>query len=343
MMQEEISTRSPPSRAKILAMQAEPAGGGTGNNDPWRQHVVTRYLLANWAPDGELIAHDLWRDSAQRRSPRAEGFVPSLVADGSAAIEARWKELEDAARPAVERLGAVDLLDDAKAMASLRDLLALHLARSKTVDVMWERSLRENDEVAALWKLIHDPAVLDAVFEERTGLKPAGPAARLEALEYLTALFEERLGQHRKGFRDALVEQVETARERLSSAFLEIGHAQGCDFLIGDSPMQPYDRDSRRVGFLNGVTLDQADYLGMPLTPQFTVGITTRGPHRMIEVHAPAVARLNEIQLWTAHWKVYYRPGSDLAGMASEHAAQRSGAPADTIRRFTGQANSGRK
>ena len=79
------------------------------------------------------------------------------------------------------------------------------------------------------------------------------------------------------------------------------------------------------AGYLGGVSWADADYLGMPFGPRVTIGLATRGSGRVTEVETRGVAQLNQIQLATAHWKAYCRPGSPAAEQVADVLA---GAPA---------------
>jgi hypothetical protein len=314
-------------------LEQSAAAGHCGLVDQWpgvenglKQHVVSATLLRRWADGGTLVAYYLATGKQRRRSPKAEGFIRGLVRDGADAVEARWSRIEQHAPAVFSALDDGTLVGDPVATGHLKDLFALHFARSRTMIDVYLRSTAGTAE-----RMLSDPdsvtqngAVLDEYFRERTGLEPAGPAARLWALEAIEADVTSQFAPGSEFFVERLVSNYERIRGDLDGWGVQIGITDSAEFLIGDDPVQTVDSTTGRVGVLSGVTIPEADALLMPFGPHHVAAVANEDS--TLAIGADGVDRLNRIQVISARTKVYFRPGSPLAEAVARHWASRHGA-----------------
>lgn len=284
--------------------------------DPWRQHVVSRVLLRRWCIDGVLGAYSLVHDSTETpKGPKAFGFVAGYVAVEPQAVEELWATIENRVPAAFEQIDAGRLPDE-QGRTALIDLCALHLARSATTKKMWENALSEQLEaggrLAELMSWIQQPVVLRAWFEHETGLEATGAEAEEWARDRLAEKFATNFGSDGAGFRDAVIDQFEKAREWFGNLNLQVGHLADGELAIGDAPVTTYDRDTRRAGLLSGVSLNDANSISLPLGPHHVMDFSSDGPDRWIELDASHGKHTNARQVACASERVHYRPGSEV-------------------------------
>ena len=285
-------------------MTAKPSGAVR------RQHLVSKVLLKQWAVDGELTAFNLETGTARARSPKAEGFEIDFVLHGATLAEARWQDFEQRAADALLATTSGTLFAEDAHVVTIKGLLGLHLVRSRVATSMWNRALKRqvgqgaSSHTANLIALINDPDVQDAIFENLTGLQPAGDEARSIAQNHLAAEFDRRLGTGGEAFAEVLRENLDRFVEENAARTVEVGVSER-ELLIGDVPALTVDHATRSVGFLAGVTIAAADTLFMPVGPHHVVGLGGSGEFR--DLPDAASDTLNHLQLISAHRKVYMR------------------------------------
>lgn len=208
-------------------------------------------------------------------------------------------------------LDAGDLFDDTDTVAQLKDFFALHFARSLTAFDVFDAS-----RVRSLEELTRDRDLryrrrFDRLFEELTGIVPAGPGARLYALEEMLRRIAAKIGRGSEFFSERIAATFTRVREELDGCGLQIGVAESGSFIIGDDPVQTIDSESGRVGILSGVTLEQADVVLMPLGPRHVVSAAKEDG--WLPIQPTGVRRLNRVQVLAARRKVYLVPGDGFA------------------------------
>lgn len=279
------------------------------------QHIVSAVLLRRWTLRGALLVYDLRYDYLRLRSPRAEGYITGFTRVGTSGFEAKWAAIEQR-MPAV--FAAVDdgvVFDHPEFVAHLKDFMALHFSRSRTMREVYRRSLEH-----AMANLIEegndlrDPRRLEELFFLRYGLHAAGPGARLAAYEAALKEIGSQLEEGGAFFGERLDAHFGRIREELDRWKLQIGRAtEDAEFLISDDPVQTVDSETGRVGVLSGVTIDQADALLLPLGPRHVVSASNKDEY--LPIHQAGIRILNSAQLVGAHEKVFMRPESGVEAM----------------------------
>ena len=255
--------------------------------------------------------------------PRREGFITGFIRKDATTAEQRWKKYEDAAPTVFGTLDDRTIFDSPELVDALKDLFALHFTRSRTMTIAYLRSFGGifDGQLQKPEAIVNDPAMLDRLFEMITGLKPAGPEARLFAFEAYQYELIERLGPGSASFAERIEENFTKMREMLHDWKIEVGVAVDSQFVIGDDPVQTVDSVTGKVGILSGVPIGQADGLIMPFGPQHTVAAAKA--NGFVDIPAAGVDRINRIQVISAEEKVFARPGSNLSGAIARHHATR--------------------
>jgi hypothetical protein len=119
-----------------------------------------------------------------------------------------------------------------------------------------------------------------------------------------------RLSQSGYMFRMTVEDYFKKACDRISHRGLEIICPQHDEFLIGDTPAFTVDHKRGALGFRDGVSIDDATTIVLPLGPHRLVAL---GPKdEWVSVPQSFVEELNGFQVRKAVHQVFMRPGSGL-------------------------------
>lgn len=149
-------------------------------------------------------------------------------------------------------------------------------------------------------------------FRQRYGLVPAGPEGMRRGAE----LFHGRaVTLHSQGglFRISVQNLYEKVCGRFDVGGVEIltPADPGKEFLLGDVPAITIASTTGEFGLSQGITVDKADMIFMPLTPRLLVVIGPANAARSIsDVDVDAY---NEMQVREARDFVLHRPGANFA------------------------------
>lgn len=159
------------------------------------QHVVSAVLLRRWASSGHVSAFDIQHRVIRLRSPRSEGFVDNYTRQDAERHEARWADIEDKMPAVFELLDSSRLHDDPAAVETLKDFLALHVARSRTTKQVYDDAFaRRIRDLEGTSEILNRDELLDEYYRDRTGLNPAGPQGRADARSAYIAEITQRVG-----------------------------------------------------------------------------------------------------------------------------------------------------
>ena len=277
------------------------------------QHVVSRFLLKRWSDSGGLlISHRIDNGYVRRVGPAGVGRIDSFVQlDLSDPVERRWADIESRAGDAIQR--AVEAAEPAEGDVAdaLKDLLALHLLRSRDSTERWALSITSNERIRQLLEWLDEPGVLENLALARTGIHAAGPELLEAEKDFQLARLERELGMGGVGFVESTLTNLDQVRTRFASYAVQIGWSESdAPFLIGDTPAVVVDTDSGSIGFRNGVTLKSCNQVLMPIGPHHTLSLGTEPAW----VHLPAglVSELNSLQLWNSRVVAMYGTDSQL-------------------------------
>jgi hypothetical protein len=289
---------------------------------PEHQHVVSQILLRRFADSqsGLISAYDL-NDGVERLLPPSSlGVVRRFIRKNPKEAEALWQQTESNLTEAFAAIDERTVFDQPAVLEVLRDAIALHWARSKTVMAVLEQS-QERVRKLRRQGLAEKPEVLAAAYRDYFRVEPHGPAD-LEKIADL--IHEQALAQLRAEdfFGERVIENFHESRERTRRHAVQIGIPEVGEFAIGDSPVVAWRAGHAGLGPLGGVPWSSADAILLPLGPGHCASLASEGGWISIPGHS--VDRLNADQARHAFRHVYYRPGSGL-GMCMDNArTQRS-------------------
>ncbi len=192
----------------------------------------------------------------------------------------------------------------------MRNLVALHFARGLQTLIDFERSFQNvySNQVNAL---ATRPESAEA-FRRRFGICPAGPEGRqLGAQEVLSRTkLEVNNGDV---FRLAVERLFDRVVDRLQHRDVEIltpAPASG-EFLVGDVPALTVRSGEARAGVMDGIPLDHADAVVLPLAPRLLASLGSGSGYRAVP--QALVDWYHKLQVTAALEYVCYRPGAAVA------------------------------
>lgn len=290
-----------------------------------QQHIVSKVLIKRWTSEGRVLAVDLDHPHAQPKlkAPAAIGYKIYFIRAASKQWEDRWRTVENLAPGVFAAVDDRSIFDQPALVDALKDLIAIHFARSHVADLAWRASLRSPamaEREAEIADILRMDGALDELFGHYTGLTPPGtPESRQIALDRFARDFEARVGEGGLAFAEAVGEATDQMREILDRHSLDIGvAANGAEFVLSDTPVQTLDHSTRTVGILSGIALDRADTIVMPVGPKNVVAPGKQST--FTEMRPPAVSSTNAAMVASARRFVYARPGSGQDSWAREAA-----------------------
>lgn len=276
-----------------------------------RQHVVSQTVLRRWTLEGHLAAVDLRNGRVSLKAPRATGFVPWFVhADFSGPLEAMWAEVEAQVPTLIAAVENGTAFSDDDVLDGLRQLVAVHVIRSKPMATMWARSYQQqsaNGRIARIRDALADPDVRRAVYEHETGLAVVGDVPAERVADSRLNRLDQTAGPGGAWFVENALMNYSRLLEILRRQFVQIGHHPTGGLVLGDSPATTYDPQRQLVGLLGGANLVDSIIL-MPVTPKYLVSFGRTGGY--LELSDPSVKLLNNVQFASALEWIYCVPGS---------------------------------
>jgi hypothetical protein len=282
------------------------------------QHVISKVILKRFAADSGpsknlLYPFHLERPDAYHKllGPAGCGKVPNFITYASASAEQMWKQTEDRLHDALTALDNGALFDHPVHQATIKDVIALHYARSTAARVVHFRIFTQAYAAArSLWLTTWRPK-LTAAFYKTKGFYPLGDQA---LGKFLDEVMEQSLDLAATGqlFRVRIEEIYRKAREHIGGSALEILTPGRNEFLIGDIPALTIRRDSPQPGVLSGIALGDADTVIMPFGPRHLAALART--NLTAELAPEQVDAVNTFQVKGAGEFVYLRPGSGLEG-----------------------------
>ena len=282
------------------------------------QHLVSGVLLGQFAaPIGQRGAPQVYSLNLEHPHARLIGRgldtcgtapVKDFVRFESGSLEKVWAQVEntaDAEFSAVRDGGALQ----PGHLDRLRDLIAIHHARSIQYYAVFEESLENANELARrYWRQY--PEVLDAIAASRLGL-PAGEAgSRERAVQELHRPLTKQI-EDGVLFRVLMEYRYRRTRHWLRGLGVEILTPSRGEFVVGDIPALTVRKGMPGAGVNAGIGYAHADAIILPIAPDFLLRVVD-GPSRYAHADGEEVTELNTWQVRGAFSHVYLRPGSGL-------------------------------
>lgn len=277
--------------------------------------MVSQALLNRFAsPDGFITAYDLRYGVSNLRTSKAVGFESNFVKREPDTTEAVWREVEELIRPALSEVDQQSGPLSETTERVVKDLVALHFARSLATSAGHSRALVHAEE-----KVRSNKADLARLARAKySGLHlDFAPSIHAEIADEIIAAVrdEESTGTV---FRDDVLRYFEVTRTNLSTFSLMVRPLMGeAELLLGDCPAVSLSRGmepSTRSPLL------EAAFIAMPLGPQNVAFVYPDGIDEPVVPVGPEEALyLNRSQVAQAQRQVYSRPGSGLNQMVQAY------------------------
>jgi hypothetical protein len=287
------------------------------------QHTVTKRILKEYADShGKLAVFDRTAGTRQLRSPGAGIFTTQFDLFDSRGAEERWNIFENRFPAALSRVRLRTALTDDRTVATLKDLIALHWARSTSIRVTQERIYAKVIEEHKRRLVKTRPDLLERALRNDVGLTAASHAE----LNWLSDKLHDRVATENTAMwnsqRDAV--NFAAARSYIDKFAVQVGYAEGRDFLISDCPVLTTTQGVKGTGPHQGIGIKSANRIAMPIAPDLLLAL---GPEPAIhEMTNEVVDRYNQWQ-WEAcvSW-IAARPGgaADTTLVLAERLAAQS-------------------
>jgi hypothetical protein len=258
-----------------------------------RQHTVSKVVLRRFLSHNQLSVFDRKGAVIQSTGLRGAFHYDDFIAHDANEAERRWWEVENKLNRVYKLIDQRRALDDPDAVATLRDLLAVHWARSPATRAVHER-IRASVIAQHRAEFAATPGLLERLFTTQTlGLLPSGPGAldwindRLHTLpEAVTErFFSERNAAH-----------YQHARNRFAQSAVQIGYATGgAEFFIGDTPVITRKNGGPGLGPHQGVAINESTELVMPISPTVIIGLGTTP--LILQIEPEMVEHFNALQV----------------------------------------------
>ena len=278
-----------------------------------RQHVISRRgVLGNFVEDvppggRQLAKFNVATGQLEFTGTNGVGYVRHFVPVDSQATENLWGQVETRLTPAITAALNGTALTSPAHLSTLKHAVALHFARNPQTLTIHNQSFAEALQ-NGVEQLAKTQLAADA-FKLHYGLEAAGPEALRMGAE---AVMERLVRLHKEGglFRLSAQRLFEMVRDRFDTRGIQIltPASPSKEFLLGDIPALTLDYATGAVGLAQGVTVDHADEIFMPLAPTLLVAIGP--PDGARSIPDDEVDQYNQRQVRAAHDYLIHRPGA---------------------------------
>jgi len=286
--------------------------------DVHTQHLVSGVLLGQFtAPIGQRGAPQVYSLSLEHPHAKLTGRglercgsapVEDFVRFQSGSLEKVWARVENNADTEFSAVRDGTAVQPGH-LDWLRDLIAIHHARSIQYYSVFEDSLQNARQVALrFWQ--HYPGVLDAIAASRLSLPGGDAASRERAVQELQRPLSKQIVDGAL-FRVLMEYRYRRTRHWLRGLGVEILTPSHGEFVVGDIPALTVRKGMPNAGVSAGIGYAFADAVILPIAPDFLLRVVD-GPSRYAQADGEEVAELNAWQVRGAFSHVYLRPGSGL-------------------------------
>ncbi len=269
------------------------------------QHLISQALMRQFCiptnQGNRLLGYNLQFGGTRLLPTKQVGKLRNFVKIDSEATEELWGRTEQDLPAAIKAARTRRVLKNPKHVAVIKDAIALHYARSRTILESVEKNWQETLATARAAYMANQPAMQE-LFYQKHGYWAGGSTVAEEIADDLLS-GATALNQSGAYFRLRVVDLFEEARRRAAAARLEIiwscrGQFQ---FLFGDVPA---------LTIPDGAPFGDATTVFLPLSPTRLAALGKAD--RFEAVGARAVRQANARQVANARDYVYMHPGSGL-------------------------------
>jgi hypothetical protein len=284
-----------------------------------RQHYVSQVVLRRFVEPvsgvGRVLSrYDLASGITDLIGTRGVAFLDHFIAVDSATTERLWQKVENSLGPGIDRAVRRVTLTKAERL-TLRRTVALHFVRNPQSVRAHEKAFE--DAAAEQVERLGDTWFAEEAFRRHTGgLVAVGPEGRRIGIERSQGRLRD---MYKAGglFRLSVQRLYEKLSDRFDTAGLAIltPANPSREFLVGDVPAVTYNTTTGAAGLGEGVAIDQADEIVMPLAPGLLVAIGPPDGARAIS--DTDVDLYNSLQVRAAREFVMHRPGANFAAQVA--------------------------
>lgn len=301
-------------RMHRMAERAISPMSGRVKNQHYVSQVVLRQFVEPTQAGCVLSRHDLSTGVTDPIGSKGVAYLEHFIAVDSRATEKLWQKVENAIRPAIGVALRGRKLSSAQ-RSTLRYAVALHYVRNPQTVEATEKAFAEATTLQI--ERLAETRFAEEAFRRNTGgLLPAGPEGRRIGIEKSQGRLRDI--QASGGlFRLSVQRLYESVCDRFDNKGLEILRPANplSEFLVGDVPAVTYNKTTGAAGVPEGVAIDQADEIVMPLAPQLMVAIGPPDGERSLMDEE--IDFYNRMQVRAARDFVMYRPGSSHTAKVS--------------------------
>jgi len=261
---------------------------------PLGQHTVSKFVLKQFANgDGTVAAYERATGRWRRHSFGARIFETTFDGHDPHRSEALWQGVETRAGLVLEHLNDRTVLEDATAVHTVRELMAVHWARSRGLMTAREIVTDRVVEESKLNLLQTKPHLLADAYLAEVGLVPTTQ----DQLEWISNIVHDRVAAAGKEqwHSDRNPENLDQAITMFARSELQVGYPPaGAQLVIGDSPVLLTRQGQPGVGPHQGIAIGDADHIAMPITPSILVSLGTQPA--IVDLTPDVVAWYNQRQ-----------------------------------------------
>lgn len=255
---------------------------------PRNQHVITENLLQRFAgPKGFVKRTFLDSGRSGLRHPNAEGFIPNFISTDAQEAEDKWNEIERQMPTIYAHIENKSLLSSENEVSLIKRFMALHIVRSFQIQRQIPALVENTQNKFEKW--LRNQKNLDEAV--KTAVKGA---------------FHPEFQKQAQGgtmFKDILFYWYEFIGNDFQQHSLEIGIAEDGQFILGDTPVVMYDKDTNQIN----VGINPANLIFMPVGVKHVISLLSskHGGNRYRELDVRAVEKLNELTQRAAIKRLY--------------------------------------
>ena len=272
-------------------------------------HLVSKVILRQFCDDRHLLtAFNVRHATTKTTGPGGVCWVSTIRPNDPVAFEGYWKRVEDHLPKALEAIKARVVLDE-RLSSLLRECLAIHLARSKTLMKLHGLALPyyENEIDRSVLRNPANERALARRFYQKHGLWPAGrdglEMARAEERKKVRPMLDAMMPA-------SFMKNYQSAQRLVGTQPVEICVAQEGEFLIGDAPAQSLKSGHSGVGPFGGVPWTEATTFVLPLSRRYAVSLGEEAHY--LDLDEGSVDLLNRIQVVSAQDHIMWHPSADF-------------------------------
>lgn len=243
-----------------------------------------------------LAVYHAGRHERQLKPPGAGIFKIKFDSYDSRGTEDFWNSFETNFPRALDTVRTRSVLDDAEAVSILKDLMAVHWARSTAIMIARNLAVDQIVQESKRTTLDQHPGKVARELRVRTGLE----VAPRSAMQWIVDTSHERIVEANQAMWHSQRNPVnfKAARDYFETLGLQVAYVQSGDLVISDCPVITARNDRPGAGPHHGVALMDADHLVMPIAPDVLLGLGQESA--VMNLMDEDVNFYNSLQ-WAAH------------------------------------------